>query len=304
MRLAALVIYICYPYLTVVKSTFFLFMVLSITSMSAQTGSWYMGQGIRLDFEDGQVINSEFNEELTIHDFFGFRDLGSYITDENGELLIYSNGVSAYNRNLQILPNGDSLSGDGRICQSSLIVPIPNNSDKYYLLSIGKTLNVYRDLSNEHLIPNRLTYSIIDMKLDSGNGDIPRDQKSIFLQEGANFGMLFIQGECNSSWVLTSDSRGINTYRITDGTIDRVNTGLFDDRINPLSSMPAISLLRSSPNGQYVAAHIFDGANFLRLFHFNKINGELSDIGYITNKNFAEKKMVQFGSLLTMHPST
>ena len=35
-------------------------------------------------------------------------------------------------------------------------------------------------------------------------------------------------------------------------------------------------------------AHIFDGENFLRLFQFNVSNGQLSDIGYITNRSFLE----------------
>ncbi len=275
-------------YLSIMKLVVLIALFFTTNKLMSQTESWYMGQGMMLEFEDADVIDTKINDDLRVHDFFGFFALGSWITDANGQLLIYSNGVSVYNRDLQILPNGDSLSGDGRICQSSLIVPVPNESNKYFLFSVGKSLNVYRDLSQEHLIPNRLTYSIIDMNLDSGNGDIPHDQKNILLQEGSNFGMLFIQEKCNKSWVLTSDRSGISTYSVSDKTIESVNRGLFNDRLDPLSNSPPISLLRSSPNGQYVVAHIFDGENFLRLFQFNVSNGQLSDIGYITNRSFLE----------------
>ena len=249
-------------YLSIMKLVVLIALFFTTNKLMSQTESWYMGQGMMLEFEDADVIDTKINDDLRVHDFFGFFALGSWITDANGQLLIYSNGVSVYNRDLQILPNGDSLSGDGRICQSSLIVPVPNESNKYFLFSVGKSLNVYRDLSQEHLIPNRLTYSIIDMNLDSGNGDIPHDQKNILLQEGSNFGMLFIQEKCNKSWVLTSDRSGISTYSVSDKTIESVNRGLFNDRLDPLSNSPPISLLRSSPNGQYVVAHIFDGENF------------------------------------------
>src|SRR5690606_35253082 len=90
------------------------------------------------------------------------------ISDANGNLLFYSNGYQVWNRNHVEMPNGEDLLGTRSTTQSTLIIPNPCYSNIYYLITqSGPTqscLGVY--------------YSVIDMTLDNGLGDVT-DQKNI-----------------------------------------------------------------------------------------------------------------------------
>src|SRR5699024_359352 len=68
----------------------------------------------------------------------------SAITDEEGDLLFYmgnsgdlgepnGNIVRIYNSDHSELLNQEGVFTDGRLLQTSVIVPVPNNPDKYYL---------------------------------------------------------------------------------------------------------------------------------------------------------------------------
>lgn len=56
------------------------------------------------------------------------------ISDSEGNLLFYTDGIYVYNRNHQLMPNGIVLKGNPSSTQSGIIVPYPNRSDLYYIL--------------------------------------------------------------------------------------------------------------------------------------------------------------------------
>ena len=87
----------------------------------------------------------------------------SVISDPfTGDLLFYEytnqldNLSSIYNKQHQVMVNGDSITGHPTITQKSIIIPIPDSSDKYYLFSSTADL----------------TYCEIDMSLDGGLGAV------------------------------------------------------------------------------------------------------------------------------------
>jgi hypothetical protein len=100
---------------------------LSVLASHAQgeANIWYFGQNAGLDFNSGNPValtNGQLvSEEGT-----------SVLSTASGQLLFYTNGVTVYNKNHQIMQNGSGLFGDSSATQSSLIVQKPNSSNLYY----------------------------------------------------------------------------------------------------------------------------------------------------------------------------
>jgi len=114
-----------------------------------------------------------------------FRVMSFFITDANicdtsGNLLFYSNGITIGNRNYDTLQNSvdfnpgwatDDNDPDGMSnCQGVLILPDPGNSDRYYIFhESGEEFIAYNTYEVQ---PLHLSYSLVDMNLDSGLGGI------------------------------------------------------------------------------------------------------------------------------------
>lgn len=92
------------------------------------------------------------------------------ICNDSGELLFYSEGMHVYNRNNIQMPNGFDMGipNDcwGSTTQGCLIVPHPGQSDLYYLFTLDCAE------SGEYQEDQGFRYSIIDMSLDNGLGDV------------------------------------------------------------------------------------------------------------------------------------
>ena len=117
------------------------------------------GFGISLlDFNNGQVTVSPFAEtdpEMS--------NSGSFICDENGELMLMTNNCEVYDRNFQVISGGDSLTpgitfntfcadfGDYPADQSSLFLPAMDNDSVTYLLHKDSELSdALQDVVSQH----------------------------------------------------------------------------------------------------------------------------------------------------------
>lgn len=91
------------------------------------------------------------------------------ISDSVGNLLFYSDGISVFDRRHKLMPNGDQLGGDPSSTQSGVIIKHPVNPRQYYLFSISANRG------------GGLHYSIVDMTLENGYGDVVETKKNIQL---------------------------------------------------------------------------------------------------------------------------
>lgn len=151
-----------------ILSFFCLFSVLSFSQK--QNNIWYFGDKAGIDFNSGSA------NVLTNSNMRSFEGT-AVISDSNGNLLFYTNGGKfipspadtfyggVWNRNHILMPNG-SLNGTGgcnSAVQSSLIVPNPGNHNQYYIFTTD---------CQEYQMLGGFRYSIVDMSLDGGLGDI------------------------------------------------------------------------------------------------------------------------------------
>lgn len=134
---------------------------------------------------------------------FGTECTSSY-SDANGNLLLYTDGLTVWNRNGQPMPNGTGLMGAASSTQSCLIVPQPGSSTRYYVF----TTDCY-----ENMHANGLRYSIIDMNLDNGNGDVIVGSKNILVTTGVSEQVAAtFHSNGTDIWVATSITNGSQVY--------------------------------------------------------------------------------------------
>ena len=97
------------------------------------------------------------------------------IADNSGQLLFYAAGVEltfysmrAFDKNGNVMQNGDSLRGYPWVGQGSMIIPIPADSNRYYLFIGNRTGSM----------GNNMYYNIIDMSLNNGLGAVVSKNKA------------------------------------------------------------------------------------------------------------------------------
>lgn len=109
-----------------------------------------------------------------------------------GALLFYSDALSVYNKDHLIMPNGSGISGAQTANQGVAIAEVQDLPNNYYLF----TLNT----ENTFFSPASLSYSIIDMSLNGGLGDVTI--KNQLLADSLSEKMIVI-GNCSNQWLIT-----------------------------------------------------------------------------------------------------
>jgi gliding motility-associated-like protein len=148
---------------------------------------WVFGGGIGLDFNTTAptLIKSSISSV----------EGSATIADTNGNLLFYSNGISVWDRSHNLMPNGTGLLG--AIYQSSTqgvaIVPVASSPNLYFLFCVDELADVPR--------PAYLRYSLIDMSLNGGNGDIVVGKKNIIIDSNMSEKMI-VAPTCNGVWLI------------------------------------------------------------------------------------------------------
>ncbi len=178
---------------------------------------WAFGTNAGLDFNSGGPVGIQ----TQLSNVEGATAVADPVT---GRLLFYSDGWKCWDSTHQVMPNGDSLLGNGSTgstTQGVCIVPVIDSAGKYYLFS----------LNYQGTIP-ALYYSIVDMSLNSGRGDIVAGRKNIILDNSPlSEGMIAVPGNNCDLWLVVHESQNpvFRAYHITrDGVSDKPvnsNTG-------------------------------------------------------------------------------
>ena len=222
---------------------------------------WYFGLRAGLDFNSGSptpLLDGNMNTMEGV----------TSIADANGNILFYSNGQEVWNRQHNIMPNGTGLNGHFSSSQSAIVVPKINDAQRYYLFTVDAAGG-----------PNGFCYSIINLSLDNGNGDV--EVKNINLESFVCEKLTAVK-HCNGQdiWVLVHrfNSADILAYLITAAGVNPVpvvsSAGLFVPASNTSFS---VGCMKVSPDGSKLAiAHHELGAEVL---DFNNQTGIASGGG-------------------------
>jgi hypothetical protein len=125
--------------------------------LSGVTDNWIFLKN-RMKFIDGEPTltqNSPIQNENN--------ECTSSISDIDGNFLFSSDGQNVWDRENNLMPNGTGLLGHPSSSQAVLITPHPGNVNQYFVFTNDA-------IENSHV--NGMRYSIVDMTLNNGHGDI------------------------------------------------------------------------------------------------------------------------------------
>lgn len=227
------------------KYVFILTCCLSYLSFAQnQANWWFFGQNAGIEFTPSGP-RARAGELIT--------DEGcSAIADACGNLLFYSDGTNVWNASGVIMPNGSGLLGDPSSTQSAFIIALPQNDRFYYLFTASTSTN--------QAIPDGLNYSVIDMTLDSGQGDVVAGQKNIELLQDATEKITAVKhANGTDAWLITygesvngSDNwNRFIAFRLTPSGIDTSGTVFSGSPTTRTTERRGY--LKSSPDGTRLA---------------------------------------------------
>ena len=244
-----------------------LFMLICFVSYSQnEANNWYFGENAGLNFSNDDpvpLLNGQLNTGEGC----------ASISDTDGNLLFYTDGITVFNASHGAMPNGTELNGDFSSTHSAIIIPKPNSSNIYYIFT-----------SDDDGGEFGLQYSEVDITLDSGSGDITAN-KNILLYTPITEKLTAIKhATLNEYWVI-SHKYGNNeflAYRVSENGVDTEPiisaTGL--DIPVSLNKGNTRGQIKISPDGTKLvvvrsAPAIENGG--VQLFDFNSSTGQISN---------------------------
>lgn len=227
-----------------------------------RTWHWYFGNGAGIDFSSGiatPVINGQLhtNEGCAV------------MSDTSGNLLFYTDGDSIWDSNHNLMPNGYGLFGCGNLgssAQAAIIIPHPGNSNLFYIITND---------CNENNCVNGLRYSIVDITLNGGFGDVTI-KNSLLFAPGTE--TLAVTKHCNNRfyWIIS------HQYLNNNFVVYLVDS-------NGISNLPVINSIGSvynyhggfivcSSDGSKIATAFISTLPINELFDFDNQTGVISNL--------------------------
>ena len=225
--------------------------------------TWFFGSHAGLDF----------NSAIPIPIIGKLVSIGSpsSISDPNGKLLFYTNGQLIWDRNHNIMPNGNGLIGGPASAQPALIVPFPNTNSKYYVFTT-------EDMSTD----GGMSYSIVDMNLNGGFGDILISSKNtLVVDHTADKVTAILHQNGKDIWVITHrfDSDEFLSYLITESGLSNFPIVSSVGSILPLNNGFGGPIKGSNHGSKLILAST--NASIIELFNFDSSTGIISDVSVI-----------------------
>ncbi|WP_026915487.1 T9SS C-terminal target domain-containing protein [Christiangramia portivictoriae] len=273
-----------------------LFLLPTFIYSQQEAANWYFGVGAGLSFTSGEAVPLTNGVLNTVEG-------SASISDRNGNLLFYTDGSTVYNRNHEVMLNGNDLKGNVSSTQSAIIIPKPANPGFYYIFTVDKP--DYFRVTNDPI--EGVHFSEVDMSMDNGDGGIVLSTKNTHLVtydpsdplekefKSSEKISAVIAGDCVSYWVVTQFTNKFYSFRVsaagvnTSPVVSTINNN-FPPRINEQDlNVTAPGYLKISPDGKFMAA-AYSGTSIgsprsggakktgkVFLYDFNDLNGRVSN---------------------------
>jgi len=247
-----------------------LFIVLLCTSFAygqREAANWYFGANAGLTFNTGEPIP-------LLDGVINTTEGCESISDAEGNLLFYTDGVFVWNRNNELMPNGFDLLGSPSATQSALVVPKPGSPSIYYIFT-SDAANFYESGG----AGNGFNYSIVDMNAASGLGDVTSKNNNLITNSSEKItSVLAADGE--NFWVITHFQNKFYSYLITNTGVNVTPViSTIGPNIDDFSNIRGA--IKASPDGNKLAvAHtLFEPSldGLLFLYDLNNETGVISN---------------------------
>ncbi len=268
-------------------------MMAAIPSFSQKEDyNWMLGGGsnvfdtlytiTQLDFNNGQVN--------FVNTYLQYPNIGSptnaSISDENGNLVCYTDGVRVYNASHEIVENGGDLHSTTSFptgftaVQGGVLLPFPSNQGSIIFISCEKVSFAVDGWLTSGCSPT--TFTIININENNGSGlviekNIPIDFDTLHYGQFQSI----THGNGRDFWVIgvpIDSSNVFHKYLVDPNGVNLHDTQAIGNIFHPGFGQGAIS-----PDGENIGYYNWFGivgvstSVSIDLYHFDRCSGELSD---------------------------
>ncbi|MEA3496622.1 MAG: PKD domain-containing protein, partial [Bacteroidota bacterium] len=231
-----------------------------------EASNWYFGDSAAITF------NSNPPTSLNNSAMFTYRGCAT-MSDSRGNLLFYTHGSTVYNKNHQVMDNGDNLMGGRGSSQSAIIIPAPNQKNLYYIFTVDDVPTQFGTGTGS------FRYSLVDMKANNGIGKLI--QKNIFIYSNMVPKITAVKHANSSSvWIIThyDNSNGFAAFLLTKQGISSIPINTFiGTNCTAVTTVRGAGRMKISPDGKILAVPWYH-FHTLELLKFDNLTGKLSNL--------------------------
>lgn len=237
--------------------------VLQIATCQHRWSQWCFGYKAAMDLN--------LNPPVTYSSSIAAYGSCASISNQNGNLLFYTNGDSIWNYNHQLMANGAGIAGWNQNAMTALILPKPASNNLYYVFTLDGALG-----------PNHYCYSIVDMNLASGSGSVTVKNVPLW-QPSLNAAKLSATKHCNGVdyWIIAHEGATniFHSYLLSAAGLNTV----------PVVSAQGYTLggssyMKISPNGKKIAFGNTPSSNrYFAIHDFDNSTGTVGSNSIILN---------------------
>ncbi len=229
------------------------------------------------DFNDGGL---DLSKEFMDVEFFV---TNSSISDQNGQLLFFSNGCKVFNAEFEVMENGSGLNpglayatgncpNSGNTVPSGLLIlPLPNDENRYYIFHESGEFGT--GVFSSHIA--KLYYTLVDMEGDNGLGAVI-EKNQVVLADTLSGVMHAIRHENGLDWwVMVAESHRDTYFKVlfTENGIEGVTEQSIGGTPDPFGSGGGQACF--SPDGNRYARYV--SGQSIYLFDFDRGTSELGN---------------------------
>ncbi|WP_055448913.1 T9SS type B sorting domain-containing protein [Lacinutrix mariniflava] len=250
--------------------TFFIAIAFSSFALAQQQASnWYFGNNAAINFNlTNNSVSSVDNGQLITAEGC------TSISDENGNLILYTDGSTIYNAANSIMENGSGLLGDDSSTQSAIAIPKPDDSNIYYVFTVGSNSN-----------STGLNYYTIDLSFNSGLGKVVGSHTNLLIKCAEKISAVLKDCATGNIWVMAfsnadgNSANNMDTFHAFEISSTGVNTTQVKSTLD-MSISDFSGNLKFSPNSSKLASANGNAGVFIADFDANS--------GYVSNPEFLD----------------
>ena len=247
-----------------------------------ETNNWVFGKKVTLNFPTlpkAPPITSFTSDLIAIAG-------SSSISNKKGELILYTDGVTVWNKKNKTIPTNGLLFGDNEMAQPTIIIPKPNDDSIFYIITVKSFLDVGPPDIPIPVIKPGLYYTKIDISKNDGTV-LVKNQNLLPFEVGKISAVHHKDGE--SIWFTTSGreketDKFLSFYSFKIDKSGIIKTPVVSKNLRHEGTFNGI--LKFSPDGKKLASSNLEKE--LVFFDFD------NETGIVSNKQNLIKSLVFF----------
>jgi gliding motility-associated-like protein len=233
---------------------------------------WYFGQNAGLDFRGQDPVADMTNFLLNIP------TSAAVMSDSNGIVLLFTDGIKVYNHQGQVIANGDGLHGFVGYTMPVLIVPKPGSDSVYYVFTTHRP----KQNANDPQTVYGLEYNEVKMNRNGGAGEVTIKNKVLLPPEVSSKLSAVKNSNGVDYWVVAHkfNSNEFCSFAVTKNGVDTnnyVSSSLGTIHAAPGETNNGIGYMKISPDGTRLALAIH-GSDVYELYNFDASSGKVSNV--------------------------